>query len=180
MPVTGRRSLPAGKAVARARLRLVAALLAGSASAGCGFQMRGSAQLPFRRLYSGFSRGSAIGAELRSFIRVSSDTVIVDRVDDADAKLEVIFERREREIVAFTSTGRPREYQLRLRVRVRLLDARGIEWMPPTEMVLRRELTSSDIEVVNRAQEEELLYREMEADYVQQLLRRLALLKPKV
>ena len=180
MPITGRRSVLPGGAVARTRLRLVAALLAAGISSGCGFQMRGSAQLPFRRLYSGFPRGSAIGAELRSFIRVSSDTVIVDRVDDADAKLEVMFERREREIVAFTSTGRPREYQLRLRVRVRLVDARGTEWMPPTEMVLRRELTSSDIEVVNRAQEEELLYREMEADYVQQLLRRLASLKPRV
>jgi LPS-assembly lipoprotein len=152
--------------------------LASFAVAGCGFKLRGPAPMPFRKLYSGFARNSAIGAELRSLIRVSSDTVVVDRLEEADARLEVLLERREREIVAFTSTGRPREYQLRLRVRVRVLDARGVEWMPPTELVLRREITSSDIEVVNRAQEEELLYREMESDYVQQLLRRLAALKP--
>jgi LPS-assembly lipoprotein len=51
--------------------------------------------------------------------------------------------------------------------------------MPATELVLRREITSSDIEVVNRAQEEELLFREMESDFVQQLLRRLSALKPR-
>ena len=134
--------------------------------------------MPFRKLHSGFARSSAIGSELRSLIRVSSDTVVVERIEEADARLEVLLERREREIVAFTSTGRPREYQLRLRVRVRLLDARGRQWMAPTEMMLRRDITSSDIEVVNRAQEEELLFREMESDYVQQLLRRLSALKP--
>lgn len=162
----------------RVSLRLAGALMAAASLSACGFQLRGNAQMPFRKLYSGFARGSAIGAELRSLIRVSSDTVIVDRIDEADAKLEVLFERREREIVAFTSTGRPREYQLRLRVSVRLVDARGLEWMPPNEMMLRRDITSSDIEVINRAQEEELLYREMESDYVQQLLRRLSALKP--
>lgn len=158
-------------------------LLAGSVAlvglAGCGFQLRGAAQLPFRKLYSGFARNSAIGSELRALIRVNSDTIIVDRVDEADARLEVLLERREREIVGFTSTGRPREYQLRLRIRIRVTDAKGVEWMPATELVLRREITSSDIEVVNRAQEEELLFREMESDFVQQLLRRLSALKPR-
>ena len=146
---------------------------------GCGFQLRGAAQLLFRKLYSGFARNSAIGSELRALIRVNSDTTIVDRVDEADARLEVLLERREREIVGFTSTGRPREYQLRLRIRIRVTDAKGVEWMPATELVLRREITSSDIEVVNRAQEEELLFREMESDFVQQLLRRLSALKPR-
>jgi len=141
--------------------------------------LRGSAQLPFRRLYSGFSRNSPIGAELRSLIRVSSDTVIVERIEEADARLEVLSERREREIVAFTSTGRPREYQLRLRIRIRVTDSKGLEWMPPAELLLRRELTSSDLEVVSRAQEEELLMREMELEFVQLLLRRLAALKPR-
>ncbi len=165
------------QAARRRALMVAGAALA--ALAGCGFQLRGAAQLPFRRLYSGFARNSAIGSELRALIRVNSDTVIVERVDEADARLEVLLERREREIVGFTSTGRPREYQLRLRIRVRVTDAKGLEWMPATELVLRREITSSDIEVVNRAQEEELLFREMESDFVQQLLRRLSALKPR-
>lgn len=178
-PAVNEAALENGARAAGRRLVLLAGLAVLPLAPGCGFKLRGSAQLPFRRLHSGFARNSAIGAELRSLIRVSSDTVVVDRIEEADARLEVMLERREREIVAFTSTGRPREYQLRLRVRVRLLDAKGIEWMPPNELLLRREITSSDIEVVNRAQEEELLFREMESDFVQQLLRRLSALKPR-
>lgn len=172
-----RAALTLPQAARRRALMVAGAALA--ALEGCGFQLRGAAPLPFRRLYSGFARNSAIGSELRALIRVNSDTIIVERVDEADARLEVLLERREREIVGFTSTGRPREYQLRLRIRVRVTDAKGLEWMPATELVLRREITSSDIEVVNRAQEEELLFREMESDFVQQLLRRLSALKPR-
>jgi LPS-assembly lipoprotein len=82
-------------------------------------------------------------------------------------------------VVGFTSTGRPREYQLRLRLRFRVLDERGREWLEPTELLLRREITSSEIEMVTRQQEEEMLYREMQSDAVQLMLRRLMALKPR-
>ncbi|HRO58590.1 MAG TPA: LPS assembly lipoprotein LptE, partial [Burkholderiaceae bacterium] len=74
---------------------------------------------------------------------------------------------------AFSSTGRAREYQLRLRFVFRVVGAKGEVLLPPTELVLSRDITSSDVEIVAKQQEEELLYREMEADLVQQLLRRL-------
>jgi len=156
-------------------------LLAGFASigsaallAGCGFQLRRSAALPFRTLYVGFAPTSAIGAEFRRRVRVAADTELVDDPKKAEARLEVLLEQREREIVAFSSTGRAREYQLRLRFQFRVVDAKGEVLLPPTELVLSRDITSSDVEIVSKQQEEELLYREMEGDLVQQLLRRLA------
>jgi LPS-assembly lipoprotein len=148
-------------------------------TAGCGFRLRTSSQMPFRRLYSSFARNSAMGAEFRALLRNTGDTVIVDRPEEADAQLIVLQEAREREIVGFTSTGRPREYQLRLRLRFRVLDAKGREWLAPTELLLRREITSSDIEMVTRQQEEEMLYREMQSDAVQLMLRRLIALQPR-
>lgn len=80
-------------------------------------------------------------------------------------------------MVGFSSTGRPREYQLRLRFTFRVVDRDGQPLLAPTEIVLRRDITSSDIEVVAKQQEEELLYREMQSDLVQQLLRRLAAIR---
>jgi LPS-assembly lipoprotein len=165
----------------RSRRRALAAL-AGLGPAllatGCGFQLRRSAKLPFRTLYTNFSPVSAIGAELRRLIRVAEDTELVDDPEKAEARLEVLVEQRERDVVAFSSTGRPREYQLRLRFRFRVVDAQQRELLPPTELVLTRDITSTDIEVVAKQQEEELLYREMQSDLVQQLLRRLAAIKP--
>jgi len=140
---------------------------------GCGFKLRTASEMPFRKLYSGFARNSAMGSEFRALLRNTGDTLVVDRPEEADAQLIILQEAREREIVGFTSTGRPREYQLRLRLRFRVLDAKGREWLGPTELLLRREITSSDIEMVTRQQEEEMLYREMQSDAVQLMLRRL-------
>lgn len=175
-----RRSASGRAPAARGRRRALSAALASLAlasAAGCGFQLRRSAALPFRTLYTGFAPTSAIGAEFRRLVRVAEDTRLVDDPKEAEARLEVLGERREKEVVGFSSTGRPREYQLRLRFTFRVVDRDGQPLLAPTEIVLRRDITSSDIEVVAKQQEEELLYREMQSDLVQQLLRRLAAIR---
>ncbi|HRO58591.1 MAG TPA: hypothetical protein PK177_05410, partial [Burkholderiaceae bacterium] len=68
--------------------------------AGCGFQLRRSAALPFRTLYVGFAPTSAIGAEFRRRVRVAATTELVSDPKKAEARLEVMVEQREREIVA--------------------------------------------------------------------------------
>jgi LPS-assembly lipoprotein len=163
---------------ALARLAQVGALGWALSAAGCGFELRKSAALPFRTLYTNFSQTSAIGAEFRRLIRVAENTTLVDDPKKAEARLEVLAEQREREIVAFSSTGRAREYQLRLRFVFQVVDAQSRVLLPPTTLLLSRDITSTDIEVVAKQQEEELLYREMQSDLVQQLLRRLAAIKP--
>jgi LPS-assembly lipoprotein len=161
------------------RRRLLAAGLLGLLGAsgplaGCGFQLRRSAALPFRTLHTGFSATSAIGAQFRTLVRVADETTLVDDPALAEARLEVLGEQREREVVAYSSTGRPREYQLRLRFAFRVVDRASQELLPRTEIVLTRDMISSDIEIVAKQQEEELLFRDMESDLVQQLLRRLS------
>jgi LPS-assembly lipoprotein len=163
---------------ARRRLLRAGALAALAAAApGCGFQLRGTAGLPFRTLYAGFPPTSAIGADFRRLVRISGETQLVERPDAAQARLEVLGEAREKEIVGFSSTGRPREYQLRQRFVFRLLDAKGQELIAPTTLLLRRDITTTDTQIVSKEQEEALLYREMQTDVVQQLLRRLAAVK---
>ena len=141
---------------------------------GCGFQLRGAAQLPFRTLYTNFPANSALGAEFKRTIRQQGDVKLVDVPDQAEARLDVDPEVREREIVAFSSTGRPREYQIRLRLRYRVLSGKGNPLTEPTDIALRRDITTTDSQLVAKQQEEVLLYREMQSDMVQQLIRRLA------
>jgi LPS-assembly lipoprotein len=172
------RTIPARRrAIARVAPLLATAALLAAPLAGCGFHLRRSAALPFRTLYTGFAPSSAIGAEFRRQVRISEDTRLVDDPAQAEARVEVVQELREKEVIGFSSTGRPREYQLRLRFRFRVVDRSGQVLLAPTEILLRRDITSSDVELVAKQQEEELLYREMQSDLVQQLLRRLAAIR---
>ena len=158
----------------RATLLALSAAALSAPLSGCGFQLRRSAALPFQTLYTTFSPTSPIGAEFRRLVRVAENTTLVDDPKEAEARLEVLSERREKEVVGYSSTGRPREYQLRLRFTFRVVSRDSTVLLPPTEIVLHRDITSSDIEQVAKQQEEELLYKEMQSDLVQQLLRRLA------
>lgn len=159
------------------RRRALLAAGAVTAFAGCGFQLRGSAALPYKTLYVGFAEGSSFGAEFKRSIRVAADTRVVDRPEQAEARLEPLAEVREKEIVGFSTTGRPREYQVRLRFRFRVIESAGREAIPATELILRRDITISDTQLIAKEQEEAMLYREMQTDMVQQLLRRMAAIR---
>lgn len=155
------------------------AFAAPAALAACGFQLRSSIGLPFATLHASFPPASAAtGADFRRLLRAAGKTSLVDRPEDAEARLVVLSELREKEIVSFSSTGRPREYQLRLKFAFHLLDAGGNELIPYTTLLLRRDITTTDTQLASKEQEEAILYRDMQADLVQMLLRRLAAAKP--
>jgi LPS-assembly lipoprotein len=148
--------------------------------AGCGFQLRGSTELPFRTLWVGFSDASPLGTEFRRYIRGGTSTKLVDDPTTADAKLQVMGESREKEILSLDGTGQVREYTLYYVFVFRVDDGRGRDYIPPTRITLKRDITVDNNTILAKQAEEDLLYRDMQSDLVQQLLRRLAAVKPGV
>ena len=162
----------------RARLRLLAALPLAAALAGCGFRLRGERTLPFESIYLGFPPNSPLGAELARSIRAGTPTRVVTDPARAQAILEVLGEAREREVLAINAQGRTREYQLRLRFAFRVHDGRGGEYVAPSTVAIQRDIAFNEAQVLAREAEEAVLFREMSADLVQQVLRRLAAAQP--
>jgi LPS-assembly lipoprotein len=153
-------------------LALVAALLA-----GCGFQLRGQAQLPFETLY--VPGGSPLVVELKRNVAAASKTRLVDSVGDAQAVLGFTEEVRDKVILSFNTAGRVSEYQLRYRVGFRVTDPKGGQvYLPTSEILLTRDVSYSDAQVLAKESEEGLLYQDMQSDMVQQILRRLVAAKP--
>ena len=70
--------------------------------------------------------------------------------------------------------GRVAEYQLRYRIGYRLRDLTDKEWIPPSEILLRRDLTYDDQAVLAKDNEQALLFQAMREDAVRQIMRRLA------
>ncbi len=147
------------------------------ALSACGFHLRGAQQLPFESLYLGISEYSELGAALKRNIRAAGGTRLTDKPEDAQAVLAVVGEARERIILSLSAAGRVRELQLRYRFIFRVHDNKGKEFVPQSEIVLKRDLTYDDSVVLAKEQEEVLLYRDMQNDLVQQIMRRLAAAK---
>ena len=153
--------------------------LAGLLSA-CGFQLRKAPAYPFKTLFTGIPEASVFGQELKRNIAGSGQVeVITDprQIERADVIFELLAELPEKLILSRTSTGAVREFQLRLRVRFRLRTRDGYEWIPDTEIVQEREISFNETSALSKETEEQLLYRDMRADLVQQILRRLGALR---
>jgi LPS-assembly lipoprotein len=151
------------------------ALLALSAifAAACGFHLRGVQKLPFDSLYVPGS--SPLSVELkRSLAAAASGTRLVNDPKEAQAVLGFTKDAREKIILSFDTSGRVREYQLRYTVGFRLTDAKGQVYIPTNEIRLTRDISFSDAQVLSKEAEEAQLYRDMQSDMVQQLLRRIA------
>jgi LPS-assembly lipoprotein len=115
---------------------------------------------------------------LKRSIRAGTQARITDKPEEAQVVLQIMNERQEKEILALSGGGRVREFYLRYRVSYRLTDNKlATEYIAPSEIVLRRELTYSDAEALAKESEEMLLFRDMQTDAARQLLFRLQVAK---
>jgi LPS-assembly lipoprotein len=143
----------------------------------CGFQLRGQASLPFDTIYISFPVGHPIGADVRRLVQSGTTTRVVDKAKNAQATLEIISAENDKQIMSVSGGGRVREFELRYRVSFRLVNAKGEELIPTSEIALRRILPYTDAQVVAKEGEEAMLVREMQGDSADQILRRLEAVK---
>jgi LPS-assembly lipoprotein len=155
---------------------LLVALLAALVAAGCGFKLRGQQEFPFDTI--SVPVVTPLGIDLRRNIAAASEkTVVTQQVTGADAVLTVLAEQQEKVILSLNTQGRVREFQLRYRVAYRVSSPKGLDYVPPTSIVLTRDITFND-QVLAKEAEEAQLYAEMRADMVQAIIRRLSRAKP--
>lgn len=142
---------------------------------GCGFQLRGNASLPFESLY--IEGGQDIVVDLQRAIRPTA-TKVMSSAKDAQATLQILGEEREKRILSLDSAGRVSEFRLLYRVSFRVTDNKARLLTGPQQIELRRDITFNDSQTLAKESEEALLYRDMQIDAVQQIIRRLGAVHP--
>ena len=155
-------------------MRILAIVVLGLLTAACGFQLRGQAKLPFETLYVAIPDISPLGIELKRNIIAGTHTRLVKTPAEAQAVFELTSEARDKSILSFDTSGQVREYQLRYSLGFRVRDAKGRDYLPRSEIRVTRDVSYSSTQVLAKESEEQLLYRDMQSDMVQQILRRLA------
>ena len=162
----------------RILLASLVAPLAVAGLAGCGFRLRGVPEFAFRSLYLNAPPASPLARELRRTLQASGGTlqVLTEPVQmaRAEAVFDLLSEQQERSVVGLTASGQVRELQLRLRIKFKLRTPAGAELIGETELLQQRDISYSETIALAKEAEEALLYRNMQTDLVQQLLRRLA------
>ncbi|NQE48737.1 LPS-assembly lipoprotein LptE [Herbaspirillum rubrisubalbicans] len=139
----------------------------------CGFHLRGAVDLPFKTIYLGFGPNSPVGVELKRNLEASGAKVLSDP-KVAEVNLKVLADTRDRQVLTLNTNGRVREYALFQRFTFSVTDAKGVIVIPPTAITLRRVITYDENQELAKQAEEVLLYRDMQSDLVQQILRRLS------
>ncbi len=155
---------------------LALALCVVLALSACGFQLRQAPDFAFRSIHVGVPDSSALGNELKRSIASSGKVQVLPaaQMASADVVLDVVTELREKVVVGVNASGQVREFQLRLRYSFRLRGRDGKELIPVTELLQQRDISFNESAVLAKEAEEALLYRDMQTDIVQQLMRRLA------
>lgn len=161
----------------REGLRALGAGLALATLAACGFRWRGAYELAFERIaLLGFAPRSPLGKTLRDALGQSGRTRVVG-LDQAQVVLRALGDQREKVVVASTTAGQVRELELRVRFSFSLGTVRERELLPPAELLQTRLLSYVERDALAKEQEEAELYRAMQNDIVQQVMRRLAALR---
>ena len=163
------------------RLVYVFTLIIAIMLSACGFHLRGSgnqANLPFKTIYISVAESSLLGNELKRYIGSSGGTTVATDPKAAEATLEILSESRDKTVLSLNSQGRVREYALYSKVTFLVKDKEGNSLLPPTEVAIRRTLSFNESQVLAKENEEAMLYRDMQTDVVQQILRRVSAIKP--
>lgn len=165
----------------RVPLRIVLALLLAAIVAGCGFQLRGSqsGNLPYKSLYIALPETADVRIWLQRYIKAGGQTTIVDSPKEAEAIFQQVRDGRIKTILSINAQGRVTEYRLQLDYAFRIVNNKGQELVGVNEIALSRDITYSDSNVLAKDLEEGLLWRDMNNDLVNQIMRRLSLIKPK-
>jgi LPS-assembly lipoprotein len=148
------------------------ALLLGLTACGSGFHLRGEADYPFKTIFLS-APNLAMAPELKRALDSIGSAKLVEPATAADVVLEVNSVEDTKSILSLSGGGKVAEYLLSKRVLFRVHDNEGRDWLPTSEVLVRRSYTYSDTETLAKEAQEQRLTREMQTDAVQQIVRRL-------
>jgi len=142
--------------------------------AACGFHLKGSAPLPFTRIYTNISPDTNFGATLRrAIVAASPDTQFVAAPADAQAQLIQLNSRQSRRDITIDARGRVEEYELNLEFSFQIIDRQGRFLLPPTTLRDTRELPYDPDAVYARESEISVVFRNMQQSMVDRVIRHL-------
>lgn len=143
---------------------------------GCGFALRGNADLAFHKL---FIQGANLSFK-RDFVKLLkvNNVEIVDKQEQAEVMVEFIREQSLQNILSISSGGTVNEYQLLYTVTYRIKGVNDELWSDVQTIQNKRDFTFDNTQLLAKQYEQERLKENMREDAVRTIMRHLILFKP--
>jgi LPS-assembly lipoprotein len=161
------------------RRQLLLALSLAILMAGCGFQLREPPKLSFSSIYLGGSVDPVLAKNIKTALTRDAGLVVAPAPDKADVVVTLSPLFKDKQILTLNSQGLVSQFTLLSRLTFRASDRAGHELLPPTSITVTRLFNYSDAQILAKQQEEQLLNNDMQQELIQQMIRRLAALKPR-
>lgn len=157
---------------------------------GCGFQLRRQHDMAFRSIQlSGFSSTSPLATELARALDASGVTVTESTLQATQAasaaqvpvthvEFVALQDTRDTLVSAKTAFGQVRTMTARSILRFEVRRGDGSVLLPATDVSLARDLSYNERDALAKQDESDALTRAMQTDIVNQVMRRLAAIKP--
>ena len=143
--------------------------------AGCGFQVRSSAEFPASVSVAYIQTAdpyTPFYQALTEAIRASGRT-LSDDPTAADTVIRILRDETGQRILSVSARNVPREYDVFYLVRYSV-SMNGKEVLPPQQLALRRDYTYDETRVLGKSLEEEMLRQSLAEDLVGLIVRRIA------
>jgi outer membrane lipopolysaccharide assembly protein LptE/RlpB len=164
--------MPAFQASHLRTLFLIGLCLAMSA---CGFRLRGEVALPtgFERLHLEVANpGNALGNDLAAALE-RAGAQLVTTPDQASVRIRIPVNQMRTDVLTVGAGARIREFEIRYRVELEVLDAEGEPRLARQIIELTRDYTFDERAALGAEQEAEVLRGELQREMLQHVLRRL-------
>ena len=155
------------------RIKLLFLVIAITLSS-CGFKLKGSYEIPYQTIYLQAAEESRVGRIIKRQIQRKSNIEIVQTLSAAEATINILEEVSTRAVAVLSNVGSVDEYELIYTVRYRIGPGQNSSSMQEGQIVLRRKITHSDLDIAAKSNEEDALINDMASEAATGILVRLS------
>ena len=117
---------------------------------------------------------SRVGRIIKRQIQRKSNIEIVQTLSAAEATINILEEVSTRAVAVLSNVGSVDEYELIYTVRYRIGQGQNSSSMQEGQIVLRRKITHSDLDIAAKSNEEDVLINDMASEAANRILARLS------
>jgi LPS-assembly lipoprotein len=140
----------------------------------CGFKLKGSYEIPYETIYLQAAGESRVGRIIKKKLQRRPNIEIVQTLSAAEVAINILEEASTRTVAVLSNAGSVDEYELIYTIRYKIELSENSSSSVERQIVLRRKITHSDLDIAAKSNEENSLIDDMASEAATSILVRLS------